>query len=126
LLYLFRIFIFLSPKISRKIYHYIIKIIELKETFDEINFTPSQFIKNIDDMWKVKLLNSINKLKKKKIFTLKEELKKLINSLPKIKDDKIPFLIEHTISIYTSLSQELDNNLNVDNLISKYISDIKE
>ena len=106
--------------------YFYLNLIELKEAFGEINFFPSQFIKNIDEIFKAKFLNSINRLKKKKLLILKEELNKLIISLSKIKDTKISFLNDHIIRISASLSQDLDNNLNVDNLISKYILDIKE
>ena len=34
--------------------YFYLNLVELKEIFDEINFTLSQFIKNIDNMWKLK------------------------------------------------------------------------
>ena len=106
--------------------YFYLNLIELKEIYDQINFIPSQFIKKLDAIWKAKFLYSINKLKNKKLLTLKGELNLLTNSLSKIKNDKIPFLIDYILNIFKSLSQDLDNNLNVDDLIVKYISSIKD
>lgn len=151
-IYLEYLYSFLQ-KYPEKIYHYIIKIhisfllfipeesakrminsdeffylnlVELKEIFGDISYSQSQFIKNIDNMWKEKFLNNINDFKNKKLFVLQTGLMELNKSLYKIKNDKVPFLIDYITTIYKNLSKDLYNNLNPDNLISKYITNIKD
>lgn len=108
-IYLEYIYLFLT-KYPDKIFHYIIKIdisfllfipnqsskrlinsneyfylnlIELKERFEEIQFTPSQFIQQIKKYFYDEYIANINKKKIKKLNTLKVELSKLYKKLIK-------------------------------------------
>ena len=106
--------------------YFYLNLIELKERFEEIQFTPSQFIQQIKKYFYDEYITNINKKKIKKLNTLKVELSKLYKKLIKLHDSKIPFLVDYIEAIYKNLNNEINEGKDTDQLIEKYISNVEK
>ena len=99
-------------------------LIELKGVFgDELNYIPSSFINNIDKEFYFKYSENIKKYKKKKLNTLQVELNNLYIFLGKFNEVKNSYLMDYIKGIYNSLSNDIYNNSDLDDLIFKYITE---
>lgn len=102
-----------------------LNLIELKGLFPNIEYTPSQFIKNLDKMLYVKYLNNVNLIKSKKLSTLIGELTRLMDTLSEFNDNKVCLLYDYLDEKCNNIILDKNNkNMNVDFLINKYIIEV--
>ena len=101
-----------------------LNLIELKGLFPNIEYTRSQFIKNLDKMLYVKYLNYVS-LKSKKLYTLIGELTRLMDTLSEFNDNKVSLLYDYLDEKCNNIIIDKNNkNMNVDFLINKYIIEV--
>ena len=102
-----------------------LNLIELKGLFPNIEYTRSQFIKNLDKMLYVKYLNYVSLIKSKKLYTLIGELTRLMDTLSEFNDNKVSLLYDYLDEKCNNIIIDKNNkNMNVDFLINKYIIEV--
>ena len=103
-----------------------LNLIELKGLFKNIDYTPSNFINKLDDILYNKYDSYQSSLKSEKITILKNQLNDLMETLSKFNNNNVAILIDYIEQIYKNILKDSTNkNRNYDDLIKKYISEIK-
>ena len=105
--------------------YFYLNLIELKERFVEINFVPSQFIKELIIYFYDEYSTIMKRMKKKKLNTLIMEITNLYKTLIKYNHPKIPYLVDYIDSIYQNLNNDIKEEKDIDKLIKKYIKDVE-
>jgi len=105
--------------------YFYLNLIELKERFAEIKFAPSQFIKQLIEYFYDEYSTIINKMKIKKLNSLKYEISNLCETLIKLKNPKIPYLLDYIDSINQNLKNDINLGKDIDRLIKKYIEEVE-
>ena len=97
-----------------------LNLIELKQIFPKIDYNSSSFIQEIDQMYENAFLSKSNELKRKKLLNLKFDLNELSISLTPSNVKK------YVTKIKNNLSNDLEKNNSLDELLQKYIYDIEK
>ena len=101
-----------------------LNLIELKGIFPLIKYSPTSFIKKLDNSLYIVYKGEIQYLKIQKMNTLELQLDHLLESLSIYNNNKVIFLNDYLSAIYSNLKEDRNNpNLNNDSLIKKYIFD---
>ena len=104
--------------------YFYLNLIELKERFGEIDFTPSEFIRQLQMHFSNKFLKKIKKMKKSKLTILELELSKLYNQMIKFNHPQIGILLDHIEQIKKNLISDINNKNDTDILIEQYINKV--
>ena len=118
-------------RISRRLINsnefFYLNLIELKGAFAEIKYPPSSFIMKIDQIFRFKYLESLNPIKRKKLFSLEKQLSYLLKTLSKLNNNESSILYDYLSEKPKNLSNDLKSlSLNFDEMIDKYISNTKK
>ena len=118
-------------RISRRLINsnefFYLNLIELKGAFAEIKYPPSSFIMKIDQIFRFKYLESLNPIKRKKLFSLEKQLSYLLKTLSKLNNNESSILYDYLSEKLKNLSNDLKSlSLNFDEMIDKYISNTKK
>ena len=118
-------------RISRRLINsnefFYLNLIELKGAFAEIKYSPSSFIMKIDQIFRFKYLESLNPIKRKKLFSLEKQLSYLLKTLSKLNNNESSILYDYLSEKPKNLSNDLKSlSLNFDEMIDKYISNTKK
>ena len=118
-------------RISRRLINsnefFYLNLIELKGAFAEIKYSPSSFIMKIDQIFRFKYLESLNPIKRKKLFSLEKQLSYLLKTLNKLNNNESSILYDYLSEKLKNLSNDLKSlSLNFDEMIDKYISNTKK
>jgi len=109
--------------------YFYLNLIELKERFGEIDFTPSEFIRQLQMHFSNKFLKKIKKMKKmkkSKLTILELELSKLYNQMIKFNHPQIGILLDHIEQIKKNLISDINNKNDTDILIDQYINKVEK
>ena len=113
----------LSKRMINSYEFFYLNLIELKGLFPKIEYTPSDFINYLDEAFIKKYKNHIDKLKSKKVSSVKYQLSELIQTLANVGDDKTILLLEDLCEIQKNIKDLENENIKPDVIIKKYISD---
>ena len=118
-------------RISRRLINsnefFYLNLIELKGAFAEIKYSPSSFIMKIDQIFRFKYLESLNPIKRKKLFSLEKQLSYLLKTLSKLNNNESSILYDYLSEKPKNLSNDLKSlSLNFDEMIDKYILNTKK
>ena len=106
--------------------YFYLNLIELKERFGEIDFTPSEFIRQLQMHFSNKFLKKIEKMKKSKLTILELELSKLYNQMTKFNHPQIGILLDHIEQIKNNLISDINNKNDTGILIDQYINKVEK
>ena len=113
----------LSKRMINSYEFFYLNLIELKGLFPKIEYTPSEFINDLDETFIGKYKKYTDPLKSKKISSLKYQLSRLIKTLSNFGDNKTILLLEDLYEIQKNIKTDLKNNKKPDDIIKNYISD---